>query len=61
VSGGPLREWLGHTRQAVITLLAVAAGVRLIWWLFTPALPELVSLAVVLTVLGVAVYGRRSK
>jgi hypothetical protein len=55
------KEWLKRVRQAVLTVLVVAVAVRVAWVLLAPVLPELVSLAVVLTVLGVAVYGRRSK
>ena len=39
----------------------VAAGVRIAWALIAPAVPMLVSLAVVLCILGVALFGRRSK
>ncbi len=61
MSDGPLKDWTGRVRQAVVTLLLVAAGVRLAWALLAPDLPLLVSLAVVLIVLGVAVFGRRLK
>ncbi len=54
-------KWLGQTRQAVLTVLVAAAGVRAAWALLAPVVPELVSLAVVLTVLGAAVFGWRSK
>lgn len=54
-------KWLGQTRQAVLTVLLAAVGVRVAWALLAPAVPELVSLAVILTVLGVAVFGWRSK
>jgi hypothetical protein len=47
-----------RVRQAVFTLLGVAAGARLAWGLIAPAVPILVSLAVVLTVLWVSVGGR---
>ena len=48
------KQWLPRIRQAVFTVLGVAAGVRIAWALFAPAVPELVSLAVVMTVLWVA-------
>jgi hypothetical protein len=47
-----------RVRQAVLVLLLVAAGVHLAWSLLAPAIPILVSLAIVLTVLWVAVGGR---
>ena len=55
------KQWLPRIRQAVLTVLGVAAGARVAWELFAPAVPELVSLAVVFTVLTFALYGRRSK
>lgn len=58
MSDGSPKTWIGRIRQAVLVVLAVAAAVRVAWWLLAPALPELVSLAVVLTVLALALYGR---
>ncbi len=48
-------------RQGVLTLLLVAAAVRIAWALLAPAVPILVSLVVVLTVLSVTLFGRRAK
>jgi hydrogenase-4 membrane subunit HyfE len=56
-----IQQWQKRVLQAVVMLVVVATGARLVWALLEPAVPELVSLAVVLVVLGVAVYGRRSK
>jgi hypothetical protein len=50
-----------HVRRAVLLLLGVAAGVNLAWRLFAPAVPILVSLAVVIVILYIAVFGRRAK
>jgi hypothetical protein len=50
-----------HIRKAVLLLLGVAAGVRIAWALLAPAVPLLVSLAVALTVLWIAIVGRHSK
>jgi hypothetical protein len=61
MSDGPLKSWVGKVRQVVTTLLMVAAGVRIAWTLMAPAVPLLVSLIVVLVVLGVALFGPRSK
>jgi hypothetical protein len=61
VSDNSPKAWFGRVRQAILTVLAVAAAVRVAWWLLAPAVPELVSLAVVLSVLGVAFFGWRSK
>jgi hypothetical protein len=58
VSDSSPKQWLLRIQQAVLTVLGVAAAVRAAWELFAPAVPELVSLAVVLTVLGLALYGR---
>ncbi len=55
------KQWLLRIRQAVLTVLGVAIGARVAWQLFAPAVPELVCLAVVFTVLAFALYGRRSK
>jgi membrane protein YdbS with pleckstrin-like domain len=55
------KNWMEHIRKAVLLLLGVAAGVRIAWELLAPAVPVLVSLAVTLTVLRVALIGRRSK
>jgi hypothetical protein len=49
-----------HIRKAVLLLLGVAAGVRIAWALVAPAVPLLVSLAVALTVLWIALVGRRN-
>ena len=49
-----------RVRQAMLTVLFVAVGVRAAWALLTPAVPVLVSIAVVVTVLWIAVFGRRS-
>ena len=49
-----------RTRQAVVTVLAVAAGVNLAWRLLAPVVPVLVCLVVVGTVLWVALGGRIS-
>ena len=61
VSKSPIKGGMEHIRKAVLLLLGVAAGVRIAWALLAPAVPILVSLLVVLTVLGLALYGRRSK
>jgi hypothetical protein len=61
MSDGPLKSGVGKVRQVVLTLLMVAAGARIAWALMAPAVPVLVSLMVVLVVLGMAVYGPRSK
>jgi hypothetical protein len=61
MSDGPLKSGVGKVRQVVLTLIMVAAGARVAWALMAPAVPFLVSLIVVLVVLGVAVYGPRSK
>lgn len=58
MSDGPVKTWVGRVRQAVITLLVVAAGARLAWDLLDPVVPILVSLAVVICVLWVALGGR---
>ena len=52
---------IGRARQAVLTLLGIAVGVRVAWALLAPVVPILVNLVVVLVVLHVAVFGRRSK
>jgi hypothetical protein len=61
MSDGPLKGWMGKTRQAVLTLLLVAAGVRIAWTIMAPVVPVLVSLIVALVVLSVALFGPRSK
>jgi hypothetical protein len=61
MSGNHLKEWSGRVRQAAITLLVVAVVARLVWSLLAPVVPLLVSLVVVIVVLGVAVFGWRSK
>jgi hypothetical protein len=58
VSDGPVKAWTGRVRQAVTTLLVVAAGARLAWDLLAPVVPILVSLSVVICVLWVAFGGR---
>jgi hypothetical protein len=60
MSDGPVKSWVGQVRQVVLTLLLVAAGVRIAWALLAPVVPILVSLVVVLVVLSVAVFGPRS-
>lgn len=60
MSDGPVKGWVGQIRQGVLTLLLVAAGVRIAWALLAPAVPILVSIVVVLVVLSVAVFGPRS-
>jgi hypothetical protein len=57
----PVKSWVGQVRQAVVTLLIVAAGVRIAWVLMAPAVPILVSIVVVLVVLSMAIFGPRSK
>lgn len=47
-----------QVRRAVLLLLGVAAGANLAWRLLAPAVPVLVSLAVVIVVLYVAIFGR---
>lgn len=61
MSDGPLKNGMGKLRQIVLTLLLVAAVVRIAWALLAPAVPILVSLAVVIVVLNVALFGWRSK
>ena len=60
-----MNEWfkglVSRSRQAVLTLLMVAAGARLAWDWIAPIVPILVSLAVVGTVLWVALGGRVSR
>ena len=59
MTGGMFKNWMEHVRQAVLLVLGVAAGVNLAWRLLAPAVPVLVSLAVVMVVLYVAIFGRR--
>jgi hypothetical protein len=47
-----------HVRGAVLLLLGVAVGANVAWRLLAPAVPVLVSLAVVIVVLYVAIFGR---
>ena len=61
MSDGPLKSGVGKVRLVVLTLLMVAAGVRIAWALMAPVVPVLVSLIVVLVVLGMALFGLRSK
>jgi hypothetical protein len=58
VSDGWFKGSVKRVRQAVATVLVVAAGVRLAWDLLAPVVPILVSLAVVGTILWVALGGR---
>lgn len=58
MSDGPVKSGMARVRQAVLTLLLAAAGVRVAWALLAPAIPILVSLIVVLVVLGVALGAR---
>jgi hypothetical protein len=60
MSEGPVKSWVNRVRQAVFTLLMMAAGVRVAWAFLAPVVPILVSLIVVLVVLSVALFGRRS-
>ena len=59
MTGGWFKGGMENVRRAVLLLLGVAAGVNLAWRLLAPAVPVLVSLAVVIVVLYVAVFGRR--
>jgi hypothetical protein len=61
MSGNQVKEWAGRIRQAAVTLLMVAVVARLVWTLLAPVVPVLVSLIVVIVVLGVAIFGWRSK
>jgi hypothetical protein len=54
----PGKNWLEHIRKAVLLLLGTALGVRIAWELFAPAVPILVGLVVVLTVIWFALFGR---
>jgi hypothetical protein len=54
-----IRGWHKRILGAVSVILVVAAGVRLAWALLMPVVPQLVTLAVVLVVLGLAIFGRR--
>ena len=58
MSDGWFKGSLKRVRQAVLTLLMVAAGVRLAWDWLAPVVPILVSLAVVSAILWVAFGGR---
>jgi hypothetical protein len=58
VTDGWFKGGTRRVRQAVLTLLVVAAGARLSWDLLAPVVPVLVSLAVVICVLWVALGGR---
>lgn len=60
MSDGWFKGGTKRVRQAVITLLVVAAGARLSWDLLAPLVPVLVSLIVVICVLWVAFGGRIS-
>lgn len=59
MSEGSGRGWLSRPLHGVLLLLAIAVGVRITWALLEPLVPVLVSLAVVLGVLSVAVSWRR--
>jgi hypothetical protein len=61
MSDGPLKNGMGKVRQVVLTLLLVAVVVRIAWALLAPAVPILASLAVVIVVLNMALFGRRPK
>jgi uncharacterized membrane protein YqjE len=61
MSDGPVKSWLDQVRRVVVTVLLVAAGVRIAWVMLAPAIPMLVSLFMVLVVLSVALFGPRSK
>lgn len=52
------KNWMEHVRKAVLLLLGTALGTRVAWELFAPAVPILVSLVVVLTVIWFALFGR---
>jgi len=61
VSDNSIKGWMGQARRAVLLLLLVAAGMRIAWALVAPAVPLLVSLNVALTVLWIALVGRRGQ
>jgi len=61
MSDGPVKGSVGRFRQALFTLLAVAVGAHIVWTLLAPIIPLLVSIVAVLVVLGVALFGPRSK
>jgi hypothetical protein len=61
MSDSSVKGSMERVRQALFLVLGVAAGVRIAWALLAPALPILVSLAVVLAVLGLALFGRHVK
>jgi len=42
VSDGSFKGWMENIRKSVLLLLGVAAGVRIAWALFAPAVPLLV-------------------
>jgi TRAP-type C4-dicarboxylate transport system permease large subunit len=50
---GSPSKWTGTVLQAVLVILAVAAGVRVAWALLAPVVPGLMSTAIVL---GIAWY-----
>ena len=52
------RRGLGRAVLALMLLVGIAVGARVIWWLLTPLLPVLFSLAFVLGVFWV-VFRRR--
>jgi hypothetical protein len=57
---GSAQKWMKQVRDAVLTLLVVAAAVRIAWALLVPAVPMLLSLFIVLTVLWFALFNRHS-
>lgn len=61
MSDGSFKGWMEQIRKTVLLLLGVAAGVCIAWVLLTPVVPLLVSLVVSLTVLRIALVGRRGQ
>jgi hypothetical protein len=53
-----MNDLVKRVRQAVITMLMVAAGARLAWDFLAPVVPILVSIVVVATVIWIALGGR---
>lgn len=53
-------DMMKRVRQAVVTLLIVAAGARLAWDWIAPVVPILVSIVVVGVVIWIALGGRIS-
>ena len=54
----PSTSWAGRVWQAVLVLLAAAAGARLVWVLLEPLLPALGVIAVLLAVISLTVRRR---